>query len=323
MISLDHLWILPIAIVIDALAGDPPAIWNRIAHPVVVIGSIIDLLDTWLNREWFPPLMRRVLGALSLALVIVLAAGIGYLAQRLFTNLPYGWVGTALLAAIVLAGRSLYDHVLAVANAFTDGLPAARAAVALVVGRDPGGLDQPRICRAAIETTAENLSDGVIAPALWFLVFGLPGMFAYKAVNTADSMIGHWGARHADFGWAAARLDDLLNWPASRFSGPLVVLAAPLAGGAIADSWRTMLRDASKHRSPNAGWPEAAMAAALGIALAGPRRYGGSLVDDPFLNDEGRHDALPADIRRALKVYLGAVALFFVLVSAAGLLVLR
>ena len=323
MISLDHVWILPIAIVIDALAGDPPAIWNRIRHPVAIIGSAIAILDRLLNRSRFPALILRLLGGLTLALVTAAAAGVGYVAELLLANLPFGWVGIVLLAAIMLAGRSLYDHVRAVADAFTDGLPAARAAIAHIVGRDPGSLDGPRICRAAIETTAENLSDGVIAPALWFAVLGLPGMFAYKAVNTADSMIGHRGERYADFGWAAARVDDLLNLPASRVSGPLVALAAPLARGSVVASLRTMVRDAAKHRSPNAGWPEAAMAGALGVAVAGPRRYGGILVDDPFLNAAGRHDLTPGDIRRGLRVYVGAVVLFLVVASAAAVVVLR
>ncbi len=323
MISLDHVWILPIAIVIDALAGDPPAIWNRIRHPVAVIGSAITVLDKLLNRDRFPAFILRLLGALSVMLVTAATAAIGYGAEFLLARVPFGWIGIALVAAIMLAGRSLYDHVRAVAAAFTDGLPAARAAIAHIVGRDSGSLDGPRICRAAIESTAENLSDGVIAPALWFAVLGLPGMFAYKAVNTVDSMIGHRGQRYADFGWAAARLDDLMNLPASRVSGPLVALAAPLARGSVNASFRTMMRDASKHRSPNAGWPEAAMAGALGVAVAGPRRYGGTLVDDPFLNAGGRHELAPSDIRRGLRVYVGAVAAFFVVVSAAALVVLR
>jgi len=200
-------------------------------------------------------------------------------------------------------------------------LDAARTAVAHIVGRDPASLDEPRIARAAIESLAENFSDGVVAPVLWFAVLGLPGLFAYKTINTADSMIGHLDARHEAFGWAAARLDDLVNLPASRLSGALITLAAPLAGGKPARALRVMLADAGKHRSPNAGWPEAAMAAALGIALAGPRRYAGVIVADPFVNEGGRLDAGPTDIRCALKVYVGANAALLALVLVVASLV--
>jgi adenosylcobinamide-phosphate synthase len=221
-----------------------------------------------------------------------------------------------IVAAILLAGRSLYDHVADVAAYLRLGIANARVAVSRIVGRDPGSLSEAQICRAAIESAAENFSDGVVAPALWFLLLGLPGIAAYKAVNTADSMIGHLTPRYVDFGWAAARLDDLVNLPASRLAGALIALAAPLVGGSVAQSLRVMAADAGKHRSPNAGWPEAAMAAALGLALAGPRRYAGIIVDDPFLNAAGRREATPADIRRALRVYLGAWAIFWLIVAA-------
>jgi adenosylcobinamide-phosphate synthase len=167
----------------------------------------------------------------------------------------------------------------------------------------------------AIESAAENFSDGVVAPAFWFLLLGLPGIITYKAINTADSMIGHLTSRHEEFGWAAARLDDLVNWPASRIAGSLIALAAPLGRGSIAKSFRLMRAEAGKHRSPNAGWPEAAMASAIDVALAGPRRYAGVIVNDPFINATGRRDAKPTDIGRALKVYLGAWALLFLIVS--------
>jgi adenosylcobinamide-phosphate synthase len=221
----------------------------------------------------------------------------------------------------MLAGRSLYDHVAAVAVAFErHGLAAARAAIKKIVGRDPESLDEAGLSRAAIESAAENFSDGLVAPALWFALLGLPGMLACKAINTADSMIGHRSPRYRDFGWATARLDDLVNWPAARLSGLLIALAAPLAGGAIGEALRTMFADARKHRSPNGGWPEAAMAGALGIRLLGPRTYGGSVADDPFLNAAGR-DATPADIWRALRVYLGAWAIFFLAVLLLAVLV--
>ena len=318
MIAANHVWLLAVAMLIDALVGDPDGLWRRIPHPVALIGRLVALLDRLLNHARAGATGQRLLGVVAVVILVTIAGGIGYALERAFMALPFGWIGTAVIAAILLAGRSLYDHVAAVADAFPQGIDAARAAVSRIVGRDPASLDEPRICRAAIESTAENFSDGVVAPALWFLLLGLPGLFAYKAINTADSMIGHLTTRHRDFGWAAARLDDLVNLPASRLAGALIAIAAPLGGGRASIAFRTMLADAGKHRSPNAGWPEAAMAAALGIALAGPRRYAGILVSDPFLNEGGRREATPDDIRRALRVYVGAsVALFAVAVSAA------
>jgi adenosylcobinamide-phosphate synthase len=316
VISADHFWILAAALVLDAIVGDPDAIWRRVPHPVAVIGALITALDRFLNRDEYAPAARRALGIAALLVCIVPAWAVGWWLEGALSRLPLGWVGTVVVASILLAGRSLYDHVAAVVRAFDSGLPAAQAAVARIVGRDPASLDEPRICRAAIESTAENFSDGVVAPALWFLVLGLPGLFAYKAINTADSMIGHRTARYRDFGWAAARLDDLVNLPASRLSGALIALTAPLAGGRVDTAFRILVEDARKHRSPNAGWPEAAMAGALGIALAGPRRYGGVIVDDPFLNPLGRRNLTPADIERALRIYLGANALLLAAVAA-------
>jgi adenosylcobinamide-phosphate synthase len=323
VIALDHLWLLAAALAVDALVGDPDYVWRRIPHPVAIVGGAVALLDGWLNAATATAWLRRALGILTVLVVVLIAAAAGYALEVLFRALPYGSIGTVLTAAVLLAGRSLYDHVGAVASAFVYGLSGARVAVARIVGRDPASLDEPRICRAAIESAAENFSDGVVAPALWFLVLGLPGLFAYKAINTADSMIGHLTPRHLDFGWAAARLDDLVNLPASRAAGGLIALAAPLAGGSVGQAFTVMTAEARRHRSPNAGWPEAAMAAALGIALAGPRRYGGIIVDDPFLNAGARRDATPADIRRALRVYLGAWAILWLIVAVpSGLLLL-
>jgi adenosylcobinamide-phosphate synthase len=319
VIAAAHLWLLPLALLLDAAIGDPDVIWRRVPHPVALLGSLIALLDRALNHA---PL-QRILGAVAILIVAALAAGVGYALERLFASFPLGWIGTAVVASIFLAARSLHDHVAAVRDAFaTGGIDAARAAVSRIVGRDPTSLDEARICRAAIESTAENFSDGVVAPALWFAVLGLPGLIAYKAINTADSMIGHRSERHRKFGWAAARLDDLVNLPASRIAGALVALAAPTAGGSIGEAFRTMWRDAGKHRSPNAGWPEAAMAAALGLALAGPRRYAGNIVSDPFLNESGRRSATPQDISRALGVYRVANVILFAVATVAGLLAL-
>jgi len=319
MISLDHLWILAAALLIDAAIGDPELIWRRVPHPVAWIGAAIASFDRLLNRPALPAWARRALGALTMVILVALAAAAGFGLEWLFRRSRYGAAGTILVAAILLAGRSLYDHVAAVAAAFAaGGLPTARIAVARIVGRDPATLDEAGVCRAAIESVAENFSDGVVAPALWFAVAGLPGLLAYKAINTADSMIGHLTARHQAFGWAAARLDDLLNWPMSRIAGSLVALAAPLARGSIGAAFRTMRSDAPRHRSPNAGWPEAAMAGALGLALAGPRRYRGVLVDDPFLNPSGRRKAVPGDIRLSLRVCLAAWAVLLLAVALAA-----
>lgn len=319
MISAAHFWMLAIALVVDAAVGDPDAIWRRLPHPVALLGWLIGALDRALNRG---PL-RYLAGIVAIIVIAAIAWLAGWAIERAFASTHFGWIGTALIAAILLAGRSLYDHVAAVRDAFAaGGIDAARVAVARIVGRDPASLDEARICRAAIESTAENFSDGVVAPALWFAVFGLPGLFAYKAINTADSMIGHLTDRHRAFGWAAARLDDVVNLPASRIAGALIALAAPASGGRISGAFRTMWHDAGKHRSPNAGWPEAAMAATLGIALAGPRRYAGVIVSDPFLNERGRRDARPDDIGRALRVYVAANILLFALVAAGAILAL-
>jgi adenosylcobinamide-phosphate synthase len=313
----DRLWILSLALVLDALIGDPERIWQRIPHPVTVIGWLVANLDRILNRPDRSPSARRRLGVLAILMVAILAAAIGWGLQVLFAALPFGWIGTVSVAAVMLAGRGLYDHVAAVGIAFDlAGIEAARKEIAKIVGRDPDSLDEAGISRAAIESAAENFSDGLVAPALWFVLLGLPGLLAYKAINTADSMIGHRSARYRDFGWAAARLDDLVNWPAARLAAAVIALAAPLAGGSIAHSLRVMSADARKHRSPNAGWPEAAMAGALGVALAGPRRYAGIVFEDAFINAGGRRNPTPEDIRRSLRVYIGAWGALFALVLA-------
>jgi len=314
---------LPAALALDAVLGDPDFVWRRLPHPVALLGRIVGWFDRSLNRLSLHAGFRRVLGVLVILLIVAAAAALGFAIEHLLGLIPYGWIGTVVIAAILLAGRSLDDHVRAVASAFSSGgLDAARIAVSRIVGRDPASLDEAGVCRAAIESTAENFSDGVVAPALWFALLGLPGMLAYKAINTADSMIGHMSPRYEKFGWASARLDDLVNLPASRLAGLLIALAAPVAGGSTAEALRVMRRDAPGHHSPNAGWPEAAMAAALGLALLGPRRYKGVPTAAPYLNPAGRRQAAPGDIRRALHVYRAAFALLFVLTAIAGGLVL-
>ena len=232
-------------------------------------------------------------------------------------RLPFGIFATALLASTLIAQRSLHRHVANVATALeTNDLGAGRAAVSHIVGRDTAALDQAGVARAAIESLAENFSDAIVAPVLWLAIAGLPGAALYKAINTADSMIGHPHARYAAFGWAAARLDDLVNLPASRLAAFLLIAAATLRGRAsAAEAWHTVWLDASRHRSPNAGYPEAAMAGALGLSLAGPRVYGGVRVDDATMGD-GRRDASAADIRRALALYRTADAILIAILAA-------
>lgn len=306
----DALLILLGALIIDAVVGDPVWLWRRLPHPVTLIGAAIAALDRRFNHADRSFGWRRGAGLLCLGGLLLAAALLGTGVELALRSVDGGKLLIALLAATFLAQRSLYDHVAAVYDAFAEGgLEQARRAVAMIVGRDPAALDEAGVCRAAIESCAENFSDGVVAPAFWFALLGLPGLLIYKVVNTADSMIGHRTARHEAFGWAAARLDDLLNLVPARLSGLLVGLAAPMARGQIASALRVMVRDARLHRSPNAGWPESAMAGALQLALAGPRRYAERTVDDPFLNADGRKDASPDDIRRALRVLIAASVL--------------
>ena len=307
IISID-LSILCASLLIEASLGYPDALFRAISHPVVWIGWLIEALDRALNRGRH----RKLRGVAALLALIVCVVGPVCVAQTFARALlpPIVAIGMlATLAATLLAQRSLWTHVAAVADAIErHGLSAGRMAVSKIVGRDPSSLDEAAVIRAAIESLAENFSDGVVAPALWCGTFGLPGIVFYKTVNTADSMIGHRTPRHAAFGWASARLDDLINLPASRLAVLWIVLAALLhgadAGAAIGAVWR----DAGRHRSPNAGWPEAAMAGALGLRLAGPRVYGGVTVEDGWMG-RGRADATPADLRRALTLYRTACML--------------
>ncbi|AWN45453.1 cobalamin biosynthesis protein CobD [Methylobacterium terrae] len=315
----DSLVLLVLALAIEAALGYPDRLYRLAGHPVTWIGALIAALDRRLNRATDPDGRRRAAGVLALALVLS-ATGLAALALALgcgALGLP-GLVLCALLAASLPAQRSLHDHVARVADDLDrDGLSGGRRAVAMIVGRNPESLDEAALCRAAIESLSENFSDGIVAPAFWLGVGGLPGGALYKAINTADSMIGHRTPRHEAFGWAAARLDDLVNLPASRLTAGLVVAAAALTPGASArDAVRAVRRDAGRHRSPNAGWPEAAMAGALGLRLAGPRVYGATRVEDAWMGS-GRAEATGEDIRRALVLYRRACGLLWG--SAAGL----
>ena len=322
LISSSGLFIVIAALAFDALIGDPEWLWRRVGHPVTLIGAVIDALDRKFNHENQSPEQRKSEGINSTAILVVIAAAAGVVIQFVVQTLPAGNIILALIASIFIAQRSLYLHVAAVRAAFTEGgLPAARKAVAMIVGRDPEQLDEAGVCRAAIESCAENFSDGVVAPVFWLALLGLPGLIAYKAINTANSMIGHRTARYEAFGWAAARLDDLVNLIPARLSALLLAVAAPVARGSIATSWGIVRRDASHHRSPNAGWPESAMAGALGLALAGPRRYAEHTVEDPFLNAEASSQAVPDDIGRALDLYIAACVIEAVVYAALALVV--
>jgi len=284
-----HVAILLAALLLDRALGEPKWLWDRVPHPAVLMGRAVGWLEARLNAG--APEARRMKGA---AAVLILCAG-AILAGRLIASLPLGPLWEMLGCAILLAHKSLIDHVRAVAAGLRESLNAGRKAVSQIVGRDPERLDEAGVARAAIESAAENFSDGVVAPAFWLLIGGLPGVLFYKVVNTADSMIGHRTERYAEFGWAAARLDDALNWIPARIAGALICLA-----GSGRAAWTVMRRDARLHRSPNAGWPEAAAAASLGLSLAGPRTYGGKTTDDAPLNPEGRRDATAADIDLAV-----------------------
>jgi len=286
---------------------------------VIWIGRLISWLDERFNLPERGRDERRNAGIMALVVIVAVAGLAGLAVQNILLALPLGIVWLALAASSLIAQRSLGDHVRRVADALDrDGLPAGRKAVSMIVGRDPERLDEAGVSRAAIESLAENFSDGVVAPAFWMGVLGLPGAAAYKAVNTADSMIGHRTARHQEFGWASARFDDLINLPASRLTALLVVAAAWLMPNmSAAGAWSAICTDAHLHRSPNAGWPEAAFAGALGLSLAGPRHYEGVLVDDAEMGAGGRRDATADDIRRALSLYLMADAL---LIGLAGVL---
>ncbi len=295
---------LALALLLDGVFGEPEAIWRRVPHPAVLMGRAVD----WADRRFNAGAHRRRNGALALAGLTLAALTLG----RLITALPFGGLWEVLAAAILLAQKSLVQHVEAVARGLTESLAAGRHAVAQIVGRDTAEMETADIARAAIESAAENLSDGVVAPAFWFLLLGLPGMLAYKLVNTADSMIGHRTARHQAFGWAAARMDDALNWVPARLTAGLLALT----GGRLRD-WRQIAADARRHRSPNAGWPEAAMARCLDVALAGPRSYGGVRTPFAFVHADGKHAVSAVDITRAVDhlwrawaaLLLGVVAL--------------
>lgn len=299
-------WLVLAAAALEAAVGYPDALHKRVPHPVVWIGTLISTLEARLNRPDFSEALRRVLGVLTLLIIV----GVSGLAGWLITKFGGPWA-VVIVGVVGLAQRSLYDHVRAVGKPLRAGdLQSARTAVGMIVGRDTARLDESGVAAAAIESLAESFCDGVVAPIFWFVVAGLPGLFVYKAVNTADSLIGHREPRWRSFGWASARFDDLLNLIPARLAGVLVAVAG--RGG-----WTAMWRDAGKHSSPNAGWPEAAMAGALGVQLGGPAWYDGEVSNRPVLGQGRAPDA--GDLARALKVYLAACAILWLMLAVGGL----
>lgn len=306
-----------IAMAIDAAIGWPNALYARIGHPVTWIGRLISALDHRWNDDSATDGKRRLMGVLAAVVVIL---GTGLLAMLVARLLPDTWLGTVvmgLLAWPLVALRAMHQHVAAVVTPLEAGdLPSARHEVSMIVGRDPSQLDPAGVARAATESLAENTSDGIVAPVFWGAVAGLPGIAAYKAINTLDSMIGHRTPRHEAFGWASARIDDVVNLAPARLTGVMFALASAQPRRALA----VMFRDARHHRSPNAGWPEAAMAGALGVRLSGPRAYGETISDEPWVND-GAPDPGPRDLRKALALYRRAMlggALILAIVAGLG-----
>jgi adenosylcobinamide-phosphate synthase len=287
-------------------------------HPIRLLGAVIAHLDRMLNRPERGPARSIAWGGVAALIVVACSGLLGFVLHTLADAVPFGWIAELAAVVALLAQRSLLAHVRRVEIPLARGdLDGARLAVSHIVGRDPRSLDRHGVARAAMESLVENFSDGVIAPALFYAVFGLPGLFVYKAANTLDSMIGHRSPRHLRFGRISARLDDALNFVPARISAALLVASAFFVLGARpARAAAVALRDAGKHRSVNAGWPEAAAAGALGLALAGPRRYGTQIVDDPWLGD-GTPNAEARDVAHALRLYATACALFALLVAAA------
>lgn len=300
---------MAVAMGVDALLGWPAPLFAAIGHPVTWLGRLIATLDVRLNHDSDPPVRRRAMGVVAALAVIALAFGCGYILQ---CALPGGGVRLALIGVLawpLVALRSLHDHVAAVARPLAAGdLAAARAAVAMIVGRDPARLDAAGVARAALESLAENTSDGIVAPLFWGALAGLPGITAYKAINTLDSMIGHRSPRHQAFGWAAARIDDVANLIPARLCGAIFALVSGQPMAAVHCMWS----DAGRHRSPNAGWPEAAMAGALGLRLSGPRVYGDRIADEPWVNGTAP-DPVPHDLGRGLALYHRAMLALAVL----------
>jgi adenosylcobinamide-phosphate synthase len=304
-------WVLA-ALLLEALVGYPAWLYRRLSHPVVAVGWAIDRFERVWNRPTRSQRARKVLGVCTVAALLGAAIALGGGLDLALKAQVWGFPIWVAVATIGLAQKSLHQHVAAVERPLAaSDLASARLAVAQIVGRDVDRLDTSGVSAAAIESLAESFSDGIVAPAFWLLVGGLAGLFAYKVVNTADSMIGHLEARYRAFGWAAARTDDLMNLIPARLAGALIALAG--AGG-----WGVMVRDAPKHASPNAGWPEAAMAGSLRLQLGGPAVYDGATLERPRFGVGGL--ASVDDVRRGLSIYRRACLLLWSFLAAGALL---
>lgn len=298
-------WELVIAMLLDAVFGEPRMLWDRLPHPAVLMGRLIAFLDRTLNTGQD----RKSKGVLALSLLCFTAAVIGSLLSQ------FGWVIEIIVAAILLAQKSLVDHVRAVATGLRTSIEEGQFAVSMIVSRDTKDMNEAQVARSAIESAAENFSDGVIAPAFWFLVGGLPAMLVYKFVNTADSMIGYKTEKYLEFGWASARIDDLLNWIPARLSMLLIVVFAKRSV-----NFRAIISEAKRHKSPNAGWPEAAIARAINVALAGPRSYDGQLQQLPWVNERGRQTITAEDVDAAVRILWRAWNLAWITIIVVSLI---
>lgn len=299
------------AIALDMVIGEPSFLWSRLPHPVVLFGKAISALEAKGNQRRYRGRQRRLFGLGAIIIWICLASFIGALLSSGLSYLPVilHFVIETIIVAILLAGRSLYDHIKAVMMPLEQGdLPSARWAVGMIVGRDTTSLNKDEIARAAIETGAENLSDGVIAPALWYLIGGLPLLLAYKMINTADSMVGYKSSRYYAFGWGSAIIDDIVNFFPARLTALLIILVASFKKRARI-AYEVVRRDADKHASPNAGYPESAMAGALDIRLGGPRQYHGKWLDLPSMNAQGRENLEAQDIEASLRILWSSLSL--------------
>lgn len=302
-----------LALVLDFFVGEPEKVWDRYPHPATLMGRLVNWLDETLNKGD----QRQIKGFVAVGVMILIAFIPSFIIEKL-NNIPYLSYAVniveVIIAAVLIAHRSLIDHVRDVATALKASLPQGRNAVSMIVGRDTGHMNETDVSRAAIESAAENFSDGVVAPVFWFLILGIPGILIYKMINTADSMIGYQNEEYAEFGFAAAKLDDILNWLPARISA-LLICGAHFDRVAL----NVVFEDANLHRSPNAGWPESAMAGVLDVSLAGPRSYDGKMSDDLFVNSRGKRELNASDILDSTKAlnrsWFGLAAFFWLLAT--------
>jgi adenosylcobinamide-phosphate synthase len=314
-----HLPFAAIACITERFIGYPPALFKIIGHPVQWIGDLITSLDTTLNTKPDDELEGLLRGGAALTILLLCTALPAYLLQDVLTRFSGGWIINVAIATAFIAQKSMKDHVLDVSHALSSSTAEGRTAVAKIVGRDTCELDESGVAKAALESLAENTADGIVAPVFWYALLGLPGIVAYKAINTADSMIGHKSDRHLFFGFCAAKLDDLVNLPASRLTALFFAMAALFTSKAAAqNALQSAWDDASKHKSPNAGWPEAAMAGALGLKFGGPRAYEDGIVDLPWMGD-GRAEITRADLTSGLKLYDRSLWVMFAVVEVLAL----